>query len=117
MSFGLVELNQSNIITECGGKCIQKALKMLTVEMGIFLLKVPATERCHDTIDLKVFPLLVRRAKLGFVYWVRVPVLEALARHQVLSVASALVTPLAKRTQGGHGLQCASVKGLSLDMK
>ena len=61
----------------------------------------------------------VRRAKLGFVYGVQVPILETLARYQVLSVALALVTRSAKRTQGGDGPQCESVKGLSpvIDMK
>jgi hypothetical protein len=61
-------------------------------------------------------PLLVRRAKLGFVYGVQVPILEALAKHQVLSVASASATRSAKRTQGGDGPQCESVKGFSPDM-
>ncbi|CAA9364684.1 hypothetical protein AVDCRST_MAG94-3620 [uncultured Leptolyngbya sp.] len=37
--------------------------------------------------------------------------MEALTRYQVLSVASASVTMSAKRTQGGDGLQCESVKG------
>jgi hypothetical protein len=62
---------------------------------------------------VEIFHLLVRRAKLGFVGGVQVPILEALARHQVLSVAVALVTGSSKRTQGGDGPQCASVKGLS----
>jgi len=56
---------------------------------------------------------VVRRAKLGFVSGVKVPILKALARHQVLSVASATATAWAKRTQGGDEPQCASVKGLS----
>ena len=78
---------------------------------------VDGTVHSNCSLTTRIFPLLVRRAKLGFVYWVGVPVLEALARHQVLSVASALATTLAKRTQGGHGLQCDSVKGLSPVMK
>ena len=53
----------------------------------------------------------VRRAKLGFVDGVEVPILETLARYQVLSVALASVTRSAKRTQGGDGLQCICVKG------
>ena len=57
--------------------------------------------------------LLVRRAKLGFVSRRQVPAPEALARHRVPSVASLSVTPAAKRTQGGDGPQCESVKGLS----
>ena len=56
---------------------------------------------------------LVRRAKLGFVSRRQVPALEAMARHQVPSVASLSVTPVAKRTQGGDGPQCKRVKGLS----
>jgi len=55
----------------------------------------------------------VRRAKLGFVYEVKVLILESLARNQVLSVALSSVTMSAKRTQGDDGLQCKSVKGLS----
>ncbi|MDJ0703413.1 MAG: hypothetical protein QNJ46_09055 [Leptolyngbyaceae cyanobacterium MO_188.B28] len=35
---------------------------------------------------------VVRRAKLGFVNGVKVPILKALARHQVLSVAYTAVT-------------------------
>ncbi|WP_181357410.1 hypothetical protein [Stenomitos frigidus] len=58
----------------------------------------------------------MRRAKLGFVYGVQVPILEALAKHQVLSVASVSATRTAKRTQGGDGPQCESVKGFSPDM-
>ncbi len=58
-------------------------------------------------------PLLERRAKLGYVSRRQIPALEALARHRVPSVASAPVTSSAKRTQGGDGPQCASVKGLS----
>ena len=38
---------------------------------------------------------------------------EVLARQRVPSVASLSVTAEAKRTQGGDGPQCASVKGLS----
>ncbi len=60
---------------------------------------------------------LVRRAKLGFVDGVKVPILEALARHQELSVALVSVTKPAKRTQGGDGPQCESVKGMSLDIR
>ena len=58
-----------------------------------------------------VIDFAVRRAKLGFVCGVKVPILEALARRQVLSVASATATAWAKRTQGGDGPQCESVKG------
>ena len=58
-----------------------------------------------------VINFAVRRAKLGFVCGVKVPILEALARRQVLSVASATATAWAKRTQGGDGPQCESVKG------
>jgi len=46
-----------------------------------------------------------------FVSGVKVPTLEALTRYQVLSVASASVTRSMKRTQGGDGRQCESVKG------
>jgi hypothetical protein len=62
---------------------------------------------------LALVHLLVRRAKLGFVSRRQVPAPEALARHRVPSVASLSVTPAAKRTQGGDGPQCESVKGLS----
>ena len=58
-------------------------------------------------------PLLERRAKLGCVSRGQNPASEALARHRVPSVASAKVTTSTKRTQGGDGPQCASVKGLS----
>ena len=58
----------------------------------------------------------MRRAKLGFVCGVQVPILEALARHQVLSVALASVTMSVKRAQGSDGPQCESVKGLSPDI-
>jgi hypothetical protein len=61
----------------------------------------------------KPLNLLVRRAKLGFVSRRQVPAPEVLARHRVPSVASLSVTPVAKRTQGGDGPQCESVKGLS----
>jgi hypothetical protein len=56
-------------------------------------------------------PMLERRAKLGSVSRREIPAPKALARHRVLSVASAKVTTSAKRTQGGDGPQCASVKG------
>src|SRR5687768_12656206 len=62
-------------------------------------------------------PLLVRRAKLGFVSRRQVPAPEALARYRVPSVASQSVTAEAKRTQGGDGPQCESVKGLSPVMR
>jgi hypothetical protein len=55
----------------------------------------------------------VRRAKLGVASRGQVPAPEALARYRVPSVASLSVTPAAKRTQGVHGPQCESVKGLS----
>ena len=58
-------------------------------------------------------PLLVRRAKLGFASQGQVLTPEVLARHRVPRVASLKVTTTAKRTQGGDGPQCASVKGLS----
>ena len=58
-------------------------------------------------------PLLVRRAKLGFASQGQVLTPEVLARYRVLRVASLKVTTTAKRTQGGDGPQCASVKGLS----
>ena len=58
-------------------------------------------------------PLLVRRAKLGYVSRRQISAPEAVARHRVPRVASASVTAAAKRTQGGDGPQCVSVKGLS----
>jgi len=58
-------------------------------------------------------PLLVRRAKLGFASQGRVLTPEVLARYRVPRVASVKVTTPTKRTQGGDGPQCASVKGLS----
>ena len=58
-------------------------------------------------------PNIVRRAKLGVVSQGKNLAPEALAGHRVPSVASSSVTLAAKRTQGGDGLQCASVKGLS----
>ena len=58
-------------------------------------------------------PLLVRRAKLGFVSQGQVLTPEVLARYRVPRVASLKVTTTAKRTQGGDGPQCVSVKGLS----
>jgi len=67
-------------------------------------------------LTLFFVPLHVRRAKLGFVYGVQVPILEALAKHQVLSVASVSAMRTAKRPQGGDGPQCESVKGFSPDM-
>jgi hypothetical protein len=60
---------------------------------------------------------LVRRAKLGSVSRRQIPAPEALARHRVPSVASQSVTAAAKRTQGGDGPQCVSVKGLSPVMR
>jgi hypothetical protein len=57
--------------------------------------------------------LLVRRAKLGPVSRGEVPAPEALARYRIPSVAWPKVTTATKRTQGGDGPQCASVKGLS----
>ena len=57
--------------------------------------------------------LLVRRAKLGFVSQGQVLTPEVLARYRVPRVASLKVTTTAKRTQGGDGPQCVSVKGLS----
>ena len=67
---------------------------------------VTGIERMQNLIGFAV-----RRAKLGFVCGVKVPILEALAGRQVLSVASATATAWAKRTQGGDGPQCESVKG------
>jgi hypothetical protein len=67
-------------------------------------------------LALFIVPLLVRRAKLGSTRWRRNPAPKALVRHRVLSVASASATMTAKRTQGDDGLQCESVKGLSLVM-
>jgi len=61
----------------------------------------------------KMVPVLERRAKLGCVSREKDPALEALTRHQVLSVASTKATTSTKRTQGGDGPQCVSVKGLS----
>jgi len=58
-------------------------------------------------------PMLVRRAKLGFVSQGQVLTPEVLARYRVPRVASLKVTTTAKRTQGGDGPQCVSVKGLS----
>jgi hypothetical protein len=64
--------------------------------------------------SVSVFPWpQVRRAKLGFVSRRQVPAPEVLARHRVPRVASLSVTPTTKRTQGGDGPQCASVKGWS----
>src|SRR5712691_2256233 len=57
--------------------------------------------------------LLVRRAKLGFASQGQVLTPDVLARYRVPRVASSTLTPTAKRTQGGDGPQCASVKGLS----
>src|SRR5262245_23026102 len=59
----------------------------------------------------------VRRALLGVASQGQSLTPEALARYRVRSVASASVTALAKRTQGVHGPQCASVKGLSPVMR
>ena len=70
-------------------------------------------ERGFDSLSQFFVRLLVRRAKLDFVSRRQVPVPEALARHRVPSVASLPVTSTAKRTQGGDGPQCESVKGLS----
>ncbi len=58
-------------------------------------------------------PLFERRAKLDYVSRRQMPAPEAVARHRVPSVAPASVTPSVKRTQGGDGPQCVSVKGLS----
>jgi hypothetical protein len=58
-------------------------------------------------------PIHVRRAKLGVASQGQSLTPEALARYRGLSVASASVTAPTKRTQGVHGRQCASVKGLS----
>jgi hypothetical protein len=72
--------------------------------------------RCNSlTLNISLF--LVRRAKLGFASQGEVLTPEALARRRVLSVASSAVTLAAKRTQGVHGPQCASVKGLSPVMR
>src|SRR5215470_7823261 len=60
---------------------------------------------------------LVRRAKLGFARQGEYLTPEALARHRVPRVASSSVTLTAKRTQGVHGRQCASVKGWSPVMR
>src|SRR5262245_13644247 len=66
----------------------------------------------HTLIPMRVYgPVLERRAKLGCVSRGQNPASEALARHRVPSVASAKVTTSTKRTQGGDGPQCASVKG------
>src|SRR5262249_23244168 len=56
---------------------------------------------------------IVRRAKLGVVSQGKNLAPEALAGHRVPRVAASSVTLAAKRTQGGDGLQCCSVKGLS----
>jgi|GEM_PF-4551025 len=61
-------------------------------------------------------PLLVRRAKLGSASRGKKPAPKALVRHRIPSVALAVVTLTAKRTQGDDGPQCESVKGLSPDM-
>src|SRR5215510_7655066 len=66
-----------------------------------------------DNVTCAIIRRLVRRAKLGVVSQGKNLAPEALAGHRVPSVASLLVTLAAKRTQGGDGLQCASVKGLS----
>ena len=62
-------------------------------------------------------PNIVRRAKLGVVSQGKNLAPEALAGHRVPSVASSSVTLAAKRTQGVHGRQCASVKGWSPVMR
>jgi hypothetical protein len=64
-------------------------------------------QTCQNKMDAP----LVRRAKLGFASQGQVLTPEALARHRVPRVAPASVTATAKRTQGVHGPQCASVKG------
>ena len=67
-------------------------------------------------LGLVLVQKLVRRAKLGSASRGKKPAPKALVRHRVPSVASAVVTLTAKRTQGDDGLQCESVKGLSPDM-
>ena len=69
------------------------------------------------TLPYKISGFHVRRAKLGVASQGQSLTPEALARHRVPRVASASVTALAKRTQGVHGPQCASVKGLSRVMR
>src|SRR5215813_8690182 len=59
----------------------------------------------------------VRRAKLGVAGQGQSLTPEALARYRVPRVALVSVTAPAKRTQGVHGPQCASVKGLSPVMR
>jgi len=70
----------------------------------------------NPAIQIHMSSALVRRAKLGFTSQGKNLVLEALARHQVPSVAL-LATRTVKRTQGDDGLQCESVKGLSPEIR
>ncbi len=60
---------------------------------------------------------LVRRAKLGSANQGKNLVMEALARHQVPSVALLSATRTVKRTQGDDGPQCKSMKGLSPEIR
>jgi site-specific recombinase XerD len=61
----------------------------------------------------ELVPLFERRAKLDPVSRGQNLASKALTRHRVSSVAVAKVTTSPKRTQGGDGPQCVSVKGLS----
>jgi hypothetical protein len=69
------------------------------------------------TPPYKISRFHVRRAKLGVASQGQSLTPEALARHRVPRVALVSVTAPAKRTQGVHGPQCASVKGLSPVMR
>jgi len=95
----------------CGSLAMNLSREMRSLQAALI------TFASSYTLTLKISRLLVRRAKLGFASQGQVLTLEALARHQVPSVASSAVTLAAKRTQGVHGPQCASVKGLSPVMR
>jgi len=59
----------------------------------------------------------VRRAKLDSANQGENLVMEALARHQIPSVALFSLPITVKRTQGDDGPQCESMKGLSPEIR
>src|SRR5262249_13852242 len=73
--------------------------------------------RIGVTPPYKISRFHVRRAKLDVASQRQSLTPEALARYRVPRVALVSVTAPAKRTQGVHGPQCASVKGLSPVMR
>lgn len=57
MGFGLVQLNQGNILASLLRECIQKCLKLLTIETLILSARMPTTQWFNDTVDPVVIAL------------------------------------------------------------